>query len=399
MIDTIRLQIKNITLSDMEQIKTTLSTCYTVNNDDGSIQHQFTKGSLRGSWDYQIRVFVRDTVFQSVEVEDKPFYIGKHEIKRTRKKTMSFACPEYLVIEFSLPKWTEGHNLLNSTLSQDLIRMIEFRKWLCVQFGVILPDMGEWEVTRVDMGNNFPMFHIDAVKNFIDIFSSLRYPRRKKPTVFDTSIKWHGNTAIKLYAKGPEFKVHDFQRLKRSYDRDKLNFVSEYADEILRYEIEFRKEKLKQLNIHTVRDLFETRSDWGGIMINEYKKLTHGAVNSKVYSYQEAMRIINENWAPGNKVSKSAAGNIWVSVSTQGITFANKMHGPRMVQRARKFFSNIGLSCISNFNEIEIEFDHRKFDIMKFHTDDVSIGKKLAKVIQFPTQDHNQEYYEMASGF
>lgn len=391
MIDTIRLEIRGLDPAQIAHISRKLDTLYRVSNGDGQVVYAITSGQLLGSWDYRVRLVLRDYDYISVERDEPVSRIGRHVITRSVKRTVRVDVEPYLLIEFSLSKFLYGHNLLNSSLVGDYLGLYEFRRWLCIILGIDLPSLRSWRVTRLDVARNYRCLCSDHALHTIRVFSGLNYPRRKRPAVYDTSVRWGSSyCAVKVYHKGSEFKKHDAKRLVQFLDDDRLDFLRSYADEIVRFEVEFRKRKLNSLGIDTLGDLLDSGIDWSDEMDAQIVKITGGARKSSVYSIDDAVRIIKNGIYPGCGLTFDSALAVWITISTRGTTAANKIYGRKKVWRARKFFDRIGLACISNLHELEME-EYSAIDLIG---EGVSHTSDDAKIIQmFSYRLDTSEYY------
>lgn len=387
MIDTIRLEITGLSSPNLESIKNSLDTLTRVSNEHGELKSIFTQGELQGSWDYRIRAFVSDIGWQSIEEKIETGRINEHRFYRTKKRTIPIKVPEFLVIEFSLAKWATGHNLDNSSLLQDLVRLVNFRKWLMAKFRVTLPSIKTWYVTRLDIANNYNLGSFSNTLKTVSVFKGLNYPRRKNPRIFDTSVKWSGLRTLKVYCKGPEYKKNDKKRLVQ-IQPEMAKYLQSIADNLLRIEIEFRKKALHNLDIITVDDIFQSIIDFEEEMKNEIKKLTQSCDVKKAYTLNEAMQKIRENHKPGKGISVESAQSVWVSLATQGGTYANKMHGRDKVKRAKRFFNEIGLSVITSFEEKKIDFDIKH--IQQIYNNEPS--KDVSNVVKFQKVPYYDEF-------
>jgi len=75
---------------------------------------------------------------------------------------------------------------------------------------VRLPLVRDWFLTRLDVCANFELESPSMVKDIINYFQRLDYPRKKKDFHEDESIYCASRySTLKVYAKGPEFKKHD----------------------------------------------------------------------------------------------------------------------------------------------------------------------------------------------
>ena len=217
----------------------------------GELLYRFTSGDLEGSYDYRIRIKVDNTEWKK---EDSPV--------PQRVETYW-----HVVVECSLHKLLMNHNCYGgpSDIQRSIAYLVRFLEDVMY---VKLPYYEEWEVKRIDVAK---IYHFKDKEICKKIVSNLRnsYYTRRKPRIYDTSVMFSGSTtSVKLYWKGPEFKKHDYKRIKKyilrevdlSWNKDNCDLlqhklamlqkhfdkVMEKAYRIIRYECEIKSRKLKE---------------------------------------------------------------------------------------------------------------------------------------------------------
>jgi hypothetical protein len=163
-----------------------------------------------------------------------------------------------LSLEFSVPKYWYGHNI---RLLYDFIAALKsLKRSLEKQFGMKgrgqLPDVMNWEVSRVDACYGWQFPHQRLAQQFLDSLKRLHFPR-KSPVIYPTAILFKGNTySVKFYLKHPEFRSHDLKALvKANASLEWVNHCEQMADGVLRFEVTLRSRYLKRQGITTVNDL------------------------------------------------------------------------------------------------------------------------------------------------
>ncbi|MFO6418586.1 phage/plasmid replication protein, II/X family [Hylemonella sp. W303a] len=167
-----------------------------IQNETGERVWEVTRTNLLGSFDSRIMV--------------KPMY--EDCIKSKSGKPEWHPCTPYLVIECSIAKILNGHNVYGglNDLSDASKRLRDLLQHL---LGVPLPDTKHWTVQRVDWAENFHLSY-QAVQEFFEGIHHIAFPRRKMQKYGNEAVFIPGTTTtIKLYHKGPEFGKHDRKRL------------------------------------------------------------------------------------------------------------------------------------------------------------------------------------------
>lgn len=244
--DTIKLRSPFMDNSVMRRIEQQCILRSGMHLGTGEVLYELHAGELLGSWDARIGI----KPMREEHVADKN---GRVRLQ---------PCEPYLLIEASVHKVKLGHNVYGGPTkfleaARDLVALVE--KLLDTD----LPAADSWTVHRVDVAN---VFHLApaAIKQFFESMQLLSFPRRgAKAMKCANSIYFPGKTTtVKFYHKGPEFKVHDYARL-RSFFRTlfqhlhgtdeknververKLRALQRLADRRLRVEVEIHSDKLQ----------------------------------------------------------------------------------------------------------------------------------------------------------
>lgn len=352
MIDTIKFEVHGISKRMHARIQKSLDSHLIVNNESGEIYREITKGFLRGSYDYRICLQWK-TERYSVIKTDVTYNVGNIIIPAEDKTApVLIESRPYLLIEFSLPKFYEGVNFLNSDFSEDLCRLLLTRDKLCFYAwlqkitGAILPGPENWKIQRLDCAECFEFYNHQNIIDFISLLRNLTYPRRKKPTFWHDSLYISGSTTtVKLYNKHPEFKKHDYPRLSAVF-RDKLQAqrVLDLTYGKLRFEVEFKRKKLIALGIYRVSDL--CKIDWSQEMKKEFFKLIDGAKTTKTYRQIDVEKIIMDADLKKKGIHGTTCLAIWTAIVLHGKCHANKIYGRQKVWRACKVFKMLDLNTL-----------------------------------------------------
>lgn len=149
-----------------------------------------------------------------------------------------------LLIELSIPKYAKGNNV-EMILPSELPTILEkLSRQVATHLDTPLPHFSTWEIHRLDVCYNWIFNSSEQAKSVMDFLRQIDFPRKKKST-YDTSVMYVGGAyTVKFYLKGPEFRKHDFSDLKK-VDYDWAVNLQIWADRIVRFEVEFKKDYLE----------------------------------------------------------------------------------------------------------------------------------------------------------
>lgn len=167
-----------------------------------------------------------------------------------------------LWVEFSLPKFWYGHNII---LLYDWANALRhFRALLVEQFHLKrlkLAPVESWEVWRADCCYAYKFPSQQLAQLYLDSLKRMRFPR-KQPAIHPHSIFWGGGTyAFKVYLKFPEFQAHDRKELcKREVNPTWIDHLDELASGVFRVEASLRRKYLMRMGVKTVSDLMTDKA-------------------------------------------------------------------------------------------------------------------------------------------
>lgn len=351
MLDTIRLEIHGLSRRSIRRISRHLETFTIVQNDTGFVSYELTRGHLLGSWDYRISIQPRNYRY-TTRISDCSFTVGRHRIASEKKQVIRVNCPDFLVVEFSVPKFLYGVNFFNLSMLEAVDGLYSFRRFFTEKFSVSLPDFYHWLVVRADISVNFDFGNSSNISSFIDLFRNLNYPRRKRPTVWHDSLLFKGfSSTIKLYNKHAEFRLHDYERLKTLYDKNLAQRVYDLTSGIFRFEISYRKRKLQHLGIFKIDDFLTL--DWWTIMKKEFFRVIDGAKTTRAFRHSEAVDILTSYCRSHRRlgITVEAALAIWSCIVLSGKQEASRLFGRQKVWRACRLFDRAGLSTLGLLSE------------------------------------------------
>lgn len=244
-VDTVKLRSPSLTSEQADLIHAASVSRSAVDNRSGDQLYEITTASLAGSFDHRI----------SVRLMNEEFRVGEDGVSRLEPS------PPYLLIEGSVHKALDGHNVLAGPESfPDLMRW--FLDDLSQRLGVELPEAQDWQVRQVDWAESFVLGPA-AIREFMQGMARATFPRRKTRRYGLETLFFPGSTTtVKVYHKGPEFRKHDYKRIsgcvpKRSEGETTEHYIERSAahqryvesvrsaaDDRLRFEVSIHARKL-----------------------------------------------------------------------------------------------------------------------------------------------------------
>lgn len=239
MIDTIRIMSPYIS-KDAELAVYRLCKMHRllVNTETGQIEWEFFSGEIRDSWDSRI----------SLRIVDEEVF-RQNGVPMKRKSVHARLC-----VECSIHKAMLGHNVFGGPE-----RIKPAVRWLIDELEIAmncdLPDSMEWELQRIDWAE---IFQYSAVRAWFKCLKHLYYPRRG-----ESAIKWEDTSFwvstsmvyVKCYQKGPEFMQHDYKKIVQCKGVPMAELLKQVSNNMLRFEVEIRSRKLKQIHKVEHRDV------------------------------------------------------------------------------------------------------------------------------------------------
>jgi len=167
----------------------------------GEILYEITTGTLEGSYDARIM-----------------FKVCREDWITIGGKPQQVPCKPYVLVECSLHKFFHGQNVYGNPCNfpQLCRRFIDALGEIMGSDHGMFHEADKWEVRRVDWAE---MFHLSpaAQREFFWSMRDVHFPRRaKKEARYDSAIHFPGKfTTVRIYSKGPEFKLHGEPVLRR----------------------------------------------------------------------------------------------------------------------------------------------------------------------------------------
>ncbi|MBK5215584.1 MAG: hypothetical protein JJE53_02135 [Candidatus Pacebacteria bacterium] len=341
MIDTVRFLIPIDNRQTIEKIKGMLTRTRRENLKTKELKYEYFLGEIRvGSYSRNI----------SFKVDDKGIFA-----------------------EFSLPKYEYGNNveMLHPIKVPEVLE--SFHKELSKSLEETLPPVSEWVVHRLDVSYNWTFESKEKCQSLMNFIQRIDFPRKKK-YVYDTSVMYKGSAyTIKLYLKGAEFLKNDFKTLVE-IDEKKAHQLADWANKILRFEVEFRKDYLKELFGKKEVHISDIADGWHIEEILKYYL-------ARVFKYIDKDNMKNENvWQLiSENYTKAKAYRLYnfyrdFYYDKGGKFRVQKSLDRSTIYRYKKDLKNIGVSFTENLddtrivaiNELIIPSEKAKFTLLDY---------------------------------
>lgn len=163
---------------------------------------------------------------------------------RPARRTVVMApCEPFITVEDSVHKLMLGHNVWGGPMSfQPAVA------WLVSEIsnhaGMVLPEAGRWEVSRVDVAYAFDL-HPSAIHDFIQAACRNVYGRRVVVDYASGVQSASQLSSIKAYHKLAEMLAHEDRRLKAAMDATEYEWLLRQANRVMRVETTIRARKLR----------------------------------------------------------------------------------------------------------------------------------------------------------
>jgi II/X family phage/plasmid replication protein len=282
------------------------------------------------------------------------FHTGNFEMG-TYKRSISFKSsdkPLGLFVELSIPKFVYGNNV-EMLYAHEIPECVEkLRRELSERLQTELPNTSLWKIYRLDLCYNWTFESQEKCQSLMNFIQRIDFPRKQK-YVYNTSVMYKGTAyTIKFYLKGPEFLKHDYKTLLET-DDIKAFYLMEWAPLILRFEVEFRKNYLKDLfglDSVTVADITDDK------MILEIQQLyldkVFRYISREKTTFENIRQTIAKNFSPSKTLRLynfykgyyyEADGKLMIE---QGLNRST-------IYRYKKDLKDIGITFTENFGEQE----------------------------------------------
>ena len=283
------------------------------------------------------------------------FYTGEVTVgSYSRNVTMylSESNPVGLFVEFSLPKQYYNNNIEMIQPFDVTLVLENFRNELCKNLDEILPVLSEWVIYRLDICYNWTFESEEKCQSFADFIQRIDFPRKKKLT-YDTSLMFKGSGySIKFYLKGKEFKKHDFKDLKK-LDVKNANELQDWANRILRFEVEFKRvylcNLLKKKKVFMVDIADNTLIEK---LLKDYLALVFRYIDKENMKHEDARQIIYENFKPAKAYTLyNFYKNYYYNKDEKHLLLRGM--SKTTIWRYKKLLKAVGVSFTENLNDKE----------------------------------------------
>jgi II/X family phage/plasmid replication protein len=309
-LDTVKVQSPAISAAVAGQVESFLNTRRGIDNSTGQLLYEVVGGDvqLEGSYDHRVRVAVMNKRYRWVAGDG-----GR------RGQTIVEDSPPYLEVEGSIHKAMVGHNCWGGPV--DIRQAVT---WLVTDLGrrfdCWLPYGPDWEVRRLDWANIFDLGSGEAVGDYCWAMNQAAYPRRKAAHFGRSGIHFAGDTtALKFYHKGPEFRRHDFLRVRKSPSGGALvaKEIAERADNFLRVEVGIRARAL-DLAYDGVPKVHKVSPQWAADQWEREVQKVSREARSDVEVVRTAVEVSDRLGAVYPRRRAAALYGTWVMLSTLG---------------------------------------------------------------------------------
>jgi len=339
-IDTVKLKSPPLSEAQISAVEQACMKRQGINLATGEIQYELTTGSLEGTWDSKV----------SIRIMKEQWISGDNSPRLA-------PCQPYLLIEGSVHKAMLGHNIFcGPTNFREAV--FWFIADIANRLSIDLPNPEFWFVRRVDWAEIY-LLHSSAITQFFRGIRNCTFPRRKPRRYGLETIFIPGTTtSVKMYHKGPEFKKHDYKKLKHIIP-DRVDTLVNIAYSILRVEIGIQPKKLD--------------SDFGRMpktvdVDEQYLKAIHDSeINKLIRETKSDMTIVRNNEAVHIRLSDcyrpSTARNLfgfWMQLATLGEEVVKDRMPSSSFYRYRKQLIDAGVS----WNNTDINVTSDNIDVL-----------------------------------
>ncbi|MEI8174991.1 MAG: phage/plasmid replication protein [bacterium] len=251
----------------------------------------------------KLKVNLIRTSRKNLETGEMKYEYFTGEIKAgSYLKTISFKISEGMPVgiffEFSLPKYKYGNNVEMIWPSEVLVILESFRKELCEKIKEELPLLSEWIVYRLDLCYNWTFESKEKCQSLMNFIQRIDYPR-KKVHRYETSVMYIGSAyTIKFYLKGDEFLKNSFKESLK-VNEEKTYKLLDWANKILRFEVEFRKNYLQSVFGKKKVKISDIADDQAIIAIEAlYLDKVFKYINKEKMKHEDVRQRINSYFKP-----------------------------------------------------------------------------------------------------
>lgn len=222
----------------------------------------------------------------------KTLVVGSHRAK----VNISVGKEDCVFVEFSVPKYWLGHNVLLFDLKDLPLVLDDLKNRLEDVFKIPkLPEYSEWRIQRLDICYAWKLHSNEDARLALATMKPYQLPH-KDQVIYDTTV-WHkGYTfSVRFYLKHEEFLQGDYKELTKWGDGPFAEDVLRMSDGVLRFEAELRKGKLDSLFKRDIypKDIMDA-GELQGLLRQFFVDLTKSSTAS-LMNLAKAARLINSS--------------------------------------------------------------------------------------------------------
>jgi len=212
-IDTVKLRSPTIDEGTAAMLERQCILKQGIDCSNGEVLYEITSGSLEGSWDARIA-----------------FKVHREDWIVVGGKLVQVACAPFVMVEASIHKFFFGQNIYgNPTGFQERCRLfINMIGELLGSDHEMFAAAEKWQVRRVDWAEVFRLSKAAQVE-FFQALKNVKFPRRAvKEAKYHMAVHFPGKfTTFRIYSKGPEFKAHEYPRIRRALTARLMREISD----------------------------------------------------------------------------------------------------------------------------------------------------------------------------
>lgn len=237
---------------------------------------------------------------------------------------------DFIEFALSLPKYWYGNNLCQLVDHWHDREFMTFKNnpwWVCSAHGFdlfrmifnhFLSSLGHeinksnLEILRIDICYNLVLRNEADARFYISEIESIKRKRwastKSGFATFKSGAETNGiyyasrDFTFKIYHKGDEFKQHDFNKIKKRFGKEVAQTIHKLANNVVRYEMEFRPGMLSQLFLSSLKqennEVYRACAAWryhsktGYVVLSDGSKATlDGWTNDAVLKDEEKQPV------------------------------------------------------------------------------------------------------------
>ncbi len=293
-------------------------------------------------------------------------------------KIKMFASIHYdiLTFEFSVPKYFFGTNIF-MFYPKDLAKVLnEIRSKFFKEFGLNLPEISEWVVQRVDLCYAYKLPSQKIAEDLLASIQNFDYPRKKTSTYPGSGISFSGSSYdITFYLKRNEFTSREKKYYR--FDMTKFNKLANIASGVFRFEVSFRKSKIKHLFNKNTNYLnwISTREIIGHL--NLYLKKVFGLASCTIASEIVAYNRLVKKYSDNKDTKQLVLFLLVYRLGKNGKYIISKMYNRSQIYRNKQKIADAGVTIVSNKKISKVNLAIPSKYAVNKSNDDVAVATHL----------------------